>query len=121
VLQSDAGVIPGRALAEARSVDGLASAVGVADTTVLVHLSLGDGAKRNPRVVAIYKRGLGFGDALLPAAAVTGHVTNPGLASVLIDVTQGDRAATVAARLRARLAAYPGLTVGDRAAVVNTR
>jgi putative ABC transport system permease protein len=81
-----------------------------------VPLSLGDGAKRNPRVVAIYDRGLGFGDVLLPAATVTGHVTNPGAASVLIELADGERASTVAARLRTRLQGYPGLTVGDRAA-----
>jgi putative ABC transport system permease protein len=175
VLQSDAGVIPARVLAEARRVDGVATAVGVANTTVLgeglgstyvpvptaaadpagldavldlsvssgsladlhdgtiafsrsraamakvsvgdhVRVSLGDGAKRNPRVVAIYNRGLGFGDLLLPAATVNGHVTNPGVASVLIHVTDGERPATVAARLRGRLKGYPGLSVGGRAA-----
>jgi putative ABC transport system permease protein len=173
VLQSDAGAIPAGALSDARNVDGVTTAVGVADTTVLglgstyvpvqaaavdpaglpevldlsvssgslrdlrdgsvaisktraamsgvsvgdhVHLTLGDGAQRDPRVVAIYRRGLGFGDVVLPASSVTGHVTNPGLTSVLIGVAHGQRAATVAARMKARLQAYPGVTVGDRAA-----
>ena len=39
-------------------------------------LWLGDGTEINPRVVAIYRSGQGFGDVLLPLAQVADHTTN---------------------------------------------
>ena len=39
-------------------------------------LWLGDGTEVNPRVVAIYRSGQGFGDVLLPLAQVADHTTN---------------------------------------------
>ncbi|WP_192810151.1 FtsX-like permease family protein [Actinomadura rudentiformis] len=38
---------------------------------------LGDGTPIKARVVAIYERGLGFGDVLLPRATVAAHTTTP--------------------------------------------
>lgn len=40
-------------------------------------LWLGDGTPIRPRVVAVYDRGLGFGDVLLPHDVVTAHTTSP--------------------------------------------
>ncbi|MEW2355637.1 FtsX-like permease family protein [Spirillospora sp. NPDC029432] len=40
-------------------------------------LWLGDGTRIRPRVVAIYERGLGLGDVLLPRDLVAAHATSP--------------------------------------------
>ncbi|MBE1535748.1 FtsX-like permease family protein [Actinomadura algeriensis] len=40
-------------------------------------LWLGDGTRVEPRVVAIYERGHGFGDVLLPRDLVAGHTSTP--------------------------------------------
>jgi putative ABC transport system permease protein len=79
-----------------------------------VTVPLGDGAHRPARVVAIYGRGLGFGEVLLPTAMADGHRTSPLVESVLIRTTKGAAVGDVAHRLRALAARYPGLTVGDR-------
>ncbi|RGA05911.1 ABC transporter permease [Microbispora triticiradicis] len=42
-----------------------------------VRLTLGDGTPAELKVVAIYSRGLGFGDLTLPYALVAGHVDDP--------------------------------------------
>ena len=79
-----------------------------------VEVALGDGARRNVRVAAIYERGLGFGDAVLPTALAAGHVTSPMLSSVLIETAPDASPAEVASRLGQLEARYPDLTVGDR-------
>jgi putative ABC transport system permease protein len=79
-----------------------------------VDIALGDGARRRARVVAIYERGLGFGDVALPAAMAAGHLTSPLLQTVLIGIADGASPAQVAARLETLTARYPGLAVGDR-------
>ena len=40
-----------------------------------IDLRLGDGAKTKPAVVAIYGRGLGFGDVTLPHDLLVAHTT----------------------------------------------
>ncbi|WP_327132070.1 ABC transporter permease [Streptomyces sp. NBC_01343] len=40
-----------------------------------VELRLPDGTPANPEIVAVYTRGLGFGEVTLPAADLTGHTT----------------------------------------------
>ena len=79
-----------------------------------VEVALGDGTRRDVRVAAVYERGLGFGDALLPTALAASHVTNPMLSSVLIRTAPGASPDTVAARLDRIAARYPDLAVGDR-------
>ncbi|GAA3441932.1 ABC transporter permease [Planomonospora venezuelensis] len=75
-----------------------------------VRLLLGDGTPATPRVVAVYDRGLGFGDVVLPYDLVRGH-SAAGMAGRLL-VT----AAPGAGDLRERLGGLaPGLTVLDRA------
>ena len=75
---------------------------------------LGDGTRARAKVVAIYSRALGFGDALLAPELAAGHQTSPLLTTIL--VRTGDPAA-VARRLRAFAPRYPGLRVSDRASV----
>ena len=75
---------------------------------------LGDGTRTHAKVVAIYTRALGFGDALLAPELAAGHQTTPLLGTILVHT--GDPAA-VGRRLRALAARYPGLRVSDRASV----
>jgi putative ABC transport system permease protein len=81
-----------------------------------VSVMLGDGSRARPRVVAIYKRALGFGDALLAPELAAGHQTSSLLGTIL--VRAGDPAA-VSARLRALARRYPGLRVQDRASLTS--
>ena len=75
---------------------------------------LGDGTRTRATVVAIYTRELAFGDALLAPELAAGHRTSPLLGTILVKTA---RPATVAARLRALSARYPGLRVGARASL----
>ncbi len=49
-----------------------------------IELRLGDGHLRNPRVVAIYENGLGFGDVTLPNDLVVAHTTAQVNSAVLV-------------------------------------
>ncbi|MFB6888531.1 FtsX-like permease family protein [Kitasatospora sp. NPDC056327] len=74
---------------------------------------LGDGTEVKPQLVATYERGLGFGQALLPRAAVAAHSTTSYDTRVLVaDAPGADRAAV--ARGLSGLG-VPGLQVTDRA------
>jgi putative ABC transport system permease protein len=79
-----------------------------------VAVTLGDGTRTRATVVAIYRRALGFGDALVAPELVAGHLTSPLLATVL--VRTGEPAA-VARRLEALGRRYPGLRVTERASL----
>jgi putative ABC transport system permease protein len=79
-----------------------------------VAVTLGDGTHTRATVVALYKRSLGFGDALLAPELARGHQTSRALGTIL--VTTGTPAAT-ARRLRALTHRYPGVRVGDRASL----
>lgn len=76
-------------------------------------LWLGDGSRLQPRVVAVYGRGLGLGQVLLSRAAVAAHAATAYDTQVLVRDTAGASAPEVAARLRAL--GLPGATVTDRA------
>ena len=79
-----------------------------------VDLALGDGTHRQVEVAAVYKHGLGFGDAVLPTALAAGHVTNPMLSQILVRTSAGATPAQVASRLERLTASYPDVTVNDR-------
>jgi putative ABC transport system permease protein len=79
-----------------------------------VRVMLGDGTRSHAKVVAIYTRALGFGDALLAPELAAGHQTSPLLATIL--VRTGEPSA-VARRLRALTPRYPSLRVSERASV----
>jgi putative ABC transport system permease protein len=79
-----------------------------------VDLVLGDGTHRRVLVAAVYKHGLGFGDAVLPTALAAGHVTNPMLSQILVRTAAGATPAQVASRLGRLTASYPDITVNDR-------
>ena len=77
-----------------------------------VMVMLGDGTPTRATVVAIYRRDLALGDALLSPELAAGHQTTPLLGTVLV---QTDHPAAVAARLDRLAARYPGLRVSGRA------
>jgi putative ABC transport system permease protein len=79
-----------------------------------VPVMLGDGTRTRAKVVAIYTRALGFGDALLAPELAAGHQTSPLLTTILVNT--GEPSA-VARRLRALAPRYPGLRVNDRASL----
>src|SRR4051794_22939922 len=76
-----------------------------------VSLMLGDGTRVRANVVAIYRRGLGFGDALVSPQLAAGHLGNPLLQIIMVRAADPT---AVAARVRSLAARYPGLRVTDR-------
>ncbi|MFF9350148.1 FtsX-like permease family protein [Streptomyces sp. NPDC014734] len=80
-----------------------------------VTVTLGDGAKKELKVSAIYERGLGFGDVLLPHRLVAEHVDNPLSSSVLVAGVPGRD------ELAAALSGFPAVRVLDRADVEAAR
>ncbi|WP_026404136.1 FtsX-like permease family protein [Actinomadura rifamycini] len=72
-------------------------------------LWLGDGTRVEPRVVAVYERGPGFGDVLLPRDLVAGHTATPLDDHVLVRAEDG-------ADLRGVTAAHTGVRAIDAAA-----
>ena len=81
-----------------------------------VPVVLGDGTRARPRVVAIYERALGFGDALLAPELAAGHTTNRLLGTILV---RADDPAAAAVRLRGLADAYPGMGVHNRASLAS--
>ncbi|BCY08557.1 ABC transporter permease [Actinoplanes sp. L3-i22] len=75
-----------------------------------VDLRLGDGTAVKPKVVAIYQRGLGFGDIILPLSTVAGHTTTNLDDELLISAP-----ASADAALRGVAAAHPGSALVDTA------
>lgn len=80
-------------------------------------LTLGDGTPFAPRVVAIYQRGLGFGDFTMARDVVLPHVTSGRDSAVLVRVAPGASHAVVGAALGELAATYPGLAVADQEAL----
>jgi putative ABC transport system permease protein len=81
-----------------------------------VAIMLGDGTSAHATVVAIYRRELAFGDALLAPELAASHLSTPVLNEILIETSQP--AATVAGRLQALAQWYPGLHVSDSASLI---
>jgi putative ABC transport system permease protein len=80
------------------------------DVGETVSMWLGDGTAVRLRVVAIYDRGLGFGDVTLPLDAVAGHTTSEVDDRVLVRAEPGADLDTALAGLAAR---HPGLSIVD--------
>ncbi|MBO4274187.1 FtsX-like permease family protein [Microbispora triticiradicis] len=94
----DLGVVSGSLDGfDARSAalsESAASRLGLS-TGETVRLTLGDGTPAELKVVAIYSRGLGFGDLTLPYALVAGHVDDPS-GTLLVEAPSVSRAALAA-------------------------
>ncbi|MFJ7273845.1 FtsX-like permease family protein [Kitasatospora sp. NPDC098663] len=118
----DLGVRSGSLADLGRAADTVALDATLADALDVkvgdrVPLRLGDGTPVRPAVVAVYDRGLGFGQVLLPRAVVAEHVTAGYDSQVLVaDAPGADRTAVAAAL--AGLAGPGGATVTDRAGFV---
>ncbi|MEU8920091.1 FtsX-like permease family protein [Kitasatospora sp. NPDC048545] len=112
----DLGVRTGSLADLGRGTDTVALSTGLADALDAgvgdrVPLRLGDGTAVRPLVVAVYERGLGVGQAVLPRAAVAAHVTADQDSQVLVaDAPGADRAAVAAG-----LGTTVGTSVTDRA------
>jgi putative ABC transport system permease protein len=80
----------------------------------MIDLRLGDGARTRPAVVAIYGRGLGFGDVTLPHDVLVAHTTLRSDQSILVRAGAAANRAALASALRGLAADHPGLVVLDR-------
>ncbi|WP_410566251.1 ABC transporter permease [Amycolatopsis sp. cmx-4-61] len=69
---------------------------------------LGDGAPATLRVVAIYDRGMGFGDVTVAKDVVVGHTAATGYERILVRTAPGTDTTTALADVTGR---YPGSTV----------
>ncbi|MFI0355884.1 FtsX-like permease family protein [Actinomadura sp. 9N407] len=74
-----------------------------------VPFAMADGTPVTQRVVAVYRRGLGFGDLTLPHSLVAAHVDVP-MGTVLVAAPDVPRTALAGA-----LSGFPGLAVQDQA------
>jgi putative ABC transport system permease protein len=110
VIQGNIADLRGEAVALSRIVAQTVHAE-VGGTT---ELHLGDGTVINPRVVAIYENGLGFGDVTLPNDLVVAHTTAQVDTAVLIRAAEGTDATALAAALRGAVERFPTVQVGDR-------
>lgn len=100
------------------SLDRLAAGTMAVSATAAAHMhaglgdevpvTLGDGTPIRARVAAIYDRGLGFGDVLLPYASVAAHVDDPLPRRVLVAGGSVDA-------LRHAVRGYPGVRALIRA------
>ncbi|MEU3566948.1 FtsX-like permease family protein [Kitasatospora sp. NPDC036755] len=79
-----------------------------------VRLNLPDGAEIKPTVVAVYDRGLGFGDVTLPQETVLAHSTRQLEDAVFVKTAPGADKGQVGKALRGLSGRYPGLKVLDQ-------
>ena len=81
-----------------------------------VDVTLGDNTKTTAKVVAVYTRALGFGDALLARGLVAGHQSSPLLDTVLV---RAHAVQATAARLQSLASRYPGVRVSTKASLAS--
>ena len=94
------------------ALDHLLAGTMDADVGETVDLRLGDGTRISPRVVAIYDRGLGLGQVLLPRRVLAPHVRAAFDSQILVSVAEGADASAVEEGLRDL--GVPGVSVTDR-------
>ncbi|MFI9158521.1 FtsX-like permease family protein [Kitasatospora aureofaciens] len=78
-----------------------------------IRLNLPDGAEVKPVVVAVYDRGLGFGDVTLPQDTVLAHSSRQLEDAVFVKTAAGADKGQVGKALRGLAGRYPGLKVLD--------
>ncbi len=96
---------------EAVAIDRRSAAtfgVGVGDA---LEVRLADGTAIEPKVVAIYGRGLGFGDVTFPHDLLIDHVANRADWSILVNIDDPNQIDVVADRLTAALGDFAGVAV----------
>src|SRR4051794_33168458 len=79
-----------------------------------VPIMLGDGTRSHATVVAIYRRELAFGEAMLAPELAAAHQTTLSLGTILVSA---GHPAAVGRRLRTLARRYPGLRVSDRGSI----
>jgi putative ABC transport system permease protein len=79
-----------------------------------IDLRLGDGTRTRPTVVAIYGRGLGFGEVTLPHDLLAAHTTLRSDQAILVRAAATADRAALASALRGLAANNPGLVVLDQ-------
>lgn len=79
-----------------------------------VDLWLADGTKITPTVVALYDRGLGFGDVTLPRDVLVGHTPNEVDDTVLVRAAAGANHDAVRSWLEELAGEYTAVSVTDR-------
>ncbi len=79
-----------------------------------VRLWLGDGTPVRLRVVALFRRPLGFGQVVVPVGLAEQHVSDPRADAILVSDAAGGRPGEVRAGLERLARAYPGAEVLDR-------
>ena len=107
VVQGSLSDLEGETIALDRSTSAILRR-GVGD---VVEVRLGDGAPAQLRVVALYERGLGLGQALVPHEAAQGHVAPP--TRLLVAAAGGAPQERAAAGVEAALAPYPAMMTTD--------
>ena len=112
VSSGSLGELRGDTVALSESLAGTAGA-GVGDT---VDAYLGDGVEQRLRVIAVYQRGLGFGDVTLPHDLLAAHTTDRLDDSVLVTAAEGTDLGALGVALQGLSAEHPGLGVLDRSA-----
>ncbi|MFC4120485.1 ABC transporter permease [Nonomuraea zeae] len=104
VLEGDLGALRGESVALSRLAAGTVGA----KAGQSVDLRLGDGTAVRARVVAIYEKGLGFGDVTLPHDLAIRHTTDRLDSWMLVKAAGGEPA------LRQALARHPTAQLADR-------
>jgi putative ABC transport system permease protein len=116
VLKGDIADLRGDAVALSRIAAGTIG-VSVADP---IHVHLADGAAIRARVVAIYERGLGFGDVTLPHDMVIRHAAHHLDSWMLVKAAPGTDTINVGEALRSATEHSP-VVVADRESFVAAR
>ncbi|MFD5315661.1 FtsX-like permease family protein [Streptomyces sp. NPDC127098] len=109
VRAGDLTELDDRGVALSRTAAGTLGA-GVGDS---VDLYLGDGTALRSRVVAVYDRGLGFGDVLLPHDTVVAHTTDHRTESLLVAARPDSAPDALRTALTELTRHHPGLLVSD--------
>ncbi|MFH9349069.1 ABC transporter permease [Kitasatospora sp. NPDC017646] len=113
VIEGDTAELKGETVALSRVV---AETVG-AERGKTIDLRLGDGTEIKPTVVAVYERGLGFGDVTLPNDLVVAHTTGRTDAAVLVRSAAGTDQKALAGALHGVAERYPTVKIGSQDAL----
>ncbi|MGW1917071.1 ABC transporter permease [Streptomyces sp. NPDC002076] len=103
VASGSLGDLGGNGVAVSKVAKGIVGGVGSK-----VKVTMGDGTRVRLTVVAVYDRGLGFGDLTMAHDLVAAHVDNPLSSAVLVKTDRSKQ------ELAAAVRGYPGVHVLDR-------
>ena len=110
VVVGDIDDLRGTALAM-ESSEAMLLGFGIGDS---VELYLGDGSRTKLKLVATYKRAMGFGEMTVPQGVLTGHTTTDAPGQVLVKTRDDADPAAVGEALRTLSERYPTVSVADQ-------